>query len=121
MTNFTSQRIEREQLILERVLKGLPRFLAGKCPTLSHENPGLLKRQTLHLMKALMRPFPGRPKDPEITEALRLKDQGLTWTQVVRRLHPECVDWPKTRLIDTSRRYQSARRSRARLERKTTG
>ncbi|HEY3440344.1 MAG TPA: hypothetical protein VGK29_06315 [Paludibaculum sp.] len=119
MIDDFDQREKRELAILERIMKHLPRHLASHCPTLSRQHPGELKRRALQMLKTHMRPFPGRPKDQTITDVLQLQASGVTWRTALRTIYPDFNTWTRLRQMDTTNRFRSAKRARARADRKS--
>jgi hypothetical protein len=74
----------------------------------------MVKAELLSIIRSCMRPYPGRPRDPEIDRAaaLRAQEPRPSWRQIVKLLYPESAAWSRTRIQDTARRIASALRKR---------
>jgi hypothetical protein len=75
---------------LEHTMKRVAAFIRKRHPG---QRSSAFKKAVLRGLGKLLPPHWGRPKDPELDEAERLRAEGLTFGQIARQLRPEYETW----------------------------
>jgi len=105
---------DREDPRSERLRAVIQDFITQLCQEFHPEQDHAFKTRVLRLIQHELPPFRGRPRAPEIREALRYQRQGLRPDQIARIINPEYARWDPYRREHYRRGLKKAMRYAAR-------